>query len=153
MDYYPLLCGAINSLESNTPEARRGVYDRARRVLAGQLPADDPDEPKLRREQLALEEAIRRVEAEIQRGETPGAPVQVQTDAAAPSDRVPATAEKAKADRQRARSRVKRKGTPNISRRIVARIVVATILLAFLAAAYAAVTGIIDIEAFQARLK
>lgn len=65
-DYYPILTRAIAGLDANTGEARRGVYDRARTALVTQLRGFDPPlaEADIKRERLALEESIRRVEAE-----------------------------------------------------------------------------------------
>src|SRR5713101_3686214 len=50
-------------------EARRALYDRARTALLAQLRGVEPalSEPDITRERLALEEAIRKVEAEAAR--------------------------------------------------------------------------------------
>jgi len=69
-DYYPLVAKAIAGLEKNTGEGRRALYDRARTALVGQLRSmSDPalTEAEITRERLALEEAIRKVEAESAR--------------------------------------------------------------------------------------
>jgi hypothetical protein len=65
-DYYPLIQRAVTGLEKNTGEARRVLYDRARVALANQLRGVEPplEESDITRERLALEEAIRKVEAE-----------------------------------------------------------------------------------------
>ena len=65
-DYYPLIARAIGGLPDKTGEARKAVYERARRALLAQLTAVDPplSEPDVAREQQALETAIGRVEAE-----------------------------------------------------------------------------------------
>lgn len=65
-DYRPLLSRAITSLDPNTGEARRAVYDRARTALVNQLRGMNPPlaESDITRERLALEEAIRRIEGE-----------------------------------------------------------------------------------------
>jgi hypothetical protein len=75
-DYYPLLSRAIAGLESNTSEQRRGVYDRARAALVRQLRGADPplSEPEITRERLALEDAVRRIEAEARRSAPAVAP-------------------------------------------------------------------------------
>lgn len=68
-DYYPLLVKAIAGLDKSTGEARRVLYDRARSALLAQLRGVDPplSEPEITRERLALEEAVRKVEAESAR--------------------------------------------------------------------------------------
>ncbi len=64
-DYFPVLSRAVAGLESNTGEARRAVYERARAAIVRQLRAIDPplSEEDISRERLQLEEAIRKVEA------------------------------------------------------------------------------------------
>src|SRR5215217_6177984 len=68
-DYYPLIGKAVAGLEKNTGEARRVLYERARTALVGQLRNMDPPltESEITRERLALDEAIRKVEAEAAR--------------------------------------------------------------------------------------
>ncbi len=69
-DYYPLVAKAIAGLEKNTGEGRRALYERARSALVAQLRGmSDPPltEAEITRERLALEEAIRKVEAESAR--------------------------------------------------------------------------------------
>jgi len=68
-DYYPLIAKAVSGLEKSTGEARRALYDRARTALLAQLRGVEPalSEPDITRERLALEEAIRKVEAEAAR--------------------------------------------------------------------------------------
>src|SRR5258705_331983 len=83
-DYYPLVAKAVAGLEKNTGEGRRSLYERARTALVAQLRGmNDPPltEAEITRERLALEEAIRKVEAEAARRgregprpETPKAP-------------------------------------------------------------------------------
>jgi hypothetical protein len=65
-DYYPLIARAISGLDKNTGENRRALYDRARAALVSQLRGVQPalDETEITRERLALEESIRKVEAE-----------------------------------------------------------------------------------------
>lgn len=65
-DYYPLISRAVSGLDKNTGENRRALYDRARVALVGQLRGVQPalEESDITRERLALEEAIRKVEAE-----------------------------------------------------------------------------------------
>src|SRR5262252_1617863 len=68
-DYYPLIAKAVSGLDKSTGEARRALYDRARTALLAQLRGVEPalSEPDITRERLALEEAIRKVEAESAR--------------------------------------------------------------------------------------
>src|SRR5499426_3787454 len=65
-DHYPLIERAVTGLDKNTGENRRALYDRARAALVSQLRGVVPalDETDITRERLALEEAIRKVEAE-----------------------------------------------------------------------------------------
>jgi hypothetical protein len=68
-DYYPLIARAMSGLDKNTGEARRALYERARTALVTQLRGVEPalSEADITRERLALEEAIRKVEAEAAR--------------------------------------------------------------------------------------
>lgn len=68
-DYYPLIARAVAGLEKNTGEARRTLYERARSALVAQLRSTKPpmSESDITKERLALEEAIRRVEADTAR--------------------------------------------------------------------------------------
>jgi hypothetical protein len=76
-DYHPLILRAIEGLDRNTGEARRALYERARNALLTQLRSIKPalSEAEITRERLALEEAVRKVEAEAARklraGNTP----------------------------------------------------------------------------------
>jgi hypothetical protein len=68
-DYHPLIARAVDGLGSSTGEARRALYERARAALVGQLRSIEPplSEADITRERLALEDAIRKVEAESAR--------------------------------------------------------------------------------------
>ena len=68
-DYYPLIARAVTGLDKGTGEARRALYERARIALVAQLRGVVPalSEADITRERLALEEAIRKVEAEAAR--------------------------------------------------------------------------------------
>src|SRR5438876_3520883 len=68
-DYYPLIARAVAGLDKNTGDGRRALYERARTALVAQLRGVDPalNESDITRERLALEEAIRKVEAESAR--------------------------------------------------------------------------------------
>ncbi|HXL69315.1 MAG TPA: hypothetical protein VN930_11225 [Xanthobacteraceae bacterium] len=83
-DYQPLLKRALTGLDNITAEGRRSVYERARHALVSQLRTVTPPlaEADITRERLALEEAIRRVEADAAAAAAP-APV-AQAPAAAP---------------------------------------------------------------------
>ncbi|HEY7296764.1 MAG TPA: hypothetical protein VH684_02410 [Xanthobacteraceae bacterium] len=65
-DYYPLIARAVAGLEKNTGDTRRALYERARAALVAQLRSVSPalSESDVTRERLALEEAVRKVEAE-----------------------------------------------------------------------------------------
>jgi hypothetical protein len=75
-DYEPLIARAVAGLEQNTGENRRVLYERARTALVSQLRGVDPplEEGDITRERLALEEAIRKVEAEAAAKEQAAAP-------------------------------------------------------------------------------
>src|SRR5262245_50609414 len=68
-DYYPLIARAVAGLERNNGENRRALYERARAALVAQLRSVTPalHEPDITAERLALEESIRKVEAESAR--------------------------------------------------------------------------------------
>jgi lipoprotein-anchoring transpeptidase ErfK/SrfK len=67
VDYYSILTRAMSAPEAKDPQWRRGVYQRARQMLTTQLlarrPASSPS--AIAAEQLALDEAIRRIEADM----------------------------------------------------------------------------------------
>jgi hypothetical protein len=65
-DYYPLIFKAVSRLEPDTTETRGNIYDRARAAMLLQLRSVIPSltESEIGREQLALEEAIKKVETE-----------------------------------------------------------------------------------------
>src|ERR1700752_4866407 len=76
-DYYPLIARAVAGLEKNTGDSRRALYERARTALVAQLRGVTPplSESDITRERLALEEAIRKVEAEaVRKARTEGRP-------------------------------------------------------------------------------
>ena len=68
-DYHPLIARAVEGLGAGSGEARRALYERARAALVSQLRGIDPplSEADITRERLALEDAIRKVEAEAVR--------------------------------------------------------------------------------------
>lgn len=65
-DYYPLIARAVDGLTASSGEVRRALYERARTALITQLRSSDPplSEADITSERLALEDAIRRVEAD-----------------------------------------------------------------------------------------
>ena len=86
-DYYPLIARAVERLERSIGEDRRAVYERARKAVAelrsNQLALLDAE---ITLERLALEEAIREVEAEAARK----SPTETRTDPrSAPSEGMP----------------------------------------------------------------
>ena len=68
-DYHPLIARAVEGLEKSTGEARRALYERARTALVTQLRSVEPalSESDITKERLALEDAIRKVEADAAR--------------------------------------------------------------------------------------
>jgi len=66
LDYVPVLSRAVEALSPNTEEARRVLYDRARRAVIERLQASglDATDPILTAELASLETAIERIEAE-----------------------------------------------------------------------------------------
>jgi hypothetical protein len=68
-DYHPLIARAVEGLDKSTGEARRSLYERARTALVTQLRSVEPalSETEITKERLALEDAIRKVEAEAAR--------------------------------------------------------------------------------------
>jgi lipoprotein-anchoring transpeptidase ErfK/SrfK len=67
VDYAPVLSKAVASLNPNTPEARRALYDRARRAMIDGLRSSDPSlsDTDLHAQTSALDDAIRKVEAQF----------------------------------------------------------------------------------------
>jgi hypothetical protein len=65
-DYYPVIARAVSNLSTNTGEARRALYERARTILVWQLTGHAPPVTKsdILSARAALEAAIRRVDAE-----------------------------------------------------------------------------------------
>src|ERR1700752_2078250 len=111
-DYYRLVAKAVAGLEKNTGEGRRLLYERARTALVAQLRGmNDPPltEAEITRERLALEEAIRKVEAEAARRgrdaprpEAPPAAAAAASEAEAPAAPPPKPAPAAAPDRHAA---------------------------------------------------
>src|ERR1700678_4330154 len=68
-DYYPPIAKAVNGLANSTAVSRRAIYDLARTAMTAQLRNLTPplSESDINREQLALEDAINKVEAESRR--------------------------------------------------------------------------------------
>jgi hypothetical protein len=64
LNYRPLIARAVASLDENTGDNRRALYNQARIALVSQLHRVVPalEESDITRERLALEEAIRLVE-------------------------------------------------------------------------------------------
>ncbi len=89
-DYHPLISRAVSGLEPNTGEKRRELYERARVALLNQLRSVQPplEESDITRERLALEEAIRKVEAETAKTGQPEElpPLEALDEAPAPQE-------------------------------------------------------------------
>jgi hypothetical protein len=87
-DYYPLIARAVERLDRSTGEARRAVYERARKAVA-ELRSNQPAllDAEITEERLALEEAIRKVEAEAARKSPTEA--RAEPRSAAPSEGMP----------------------------------------------------------------
>jgi len=68
-EFYPVLKRFVDGLTDNTAAARRTIYEKARTVLLERLRGQRPALPEkdITRERLALEEAVRRIEAEAAR--------------------------------------------------------------------------------------
>jgi len=72
-DYYSLLSRAVTNLPKSSPAStRKAIYDRARKALTNQLRSLKPQLPEsdIAREERALDDAVARLESEI---ETPAA--------------------------------------------------------------------------------
>ena len=71
-DYYSIIAKAVATLEPNTGEARRRIYERARGALSGESRSTGLrlDKSDILTAQMSLEEAITRVETEALRVET-----------------------------------------------------------------------------------
>jgi class 3 adenylate cyclase len=69
MSYHQLIARAVDELDSNTGEARRALYERARQALLAKLRTNKPVLvlADINRERRALEEAISKVEADVAR--------------------------------------------------------------------------------------
>jgi hypothetical protein len=87
-DFHTVLKRAVSALPDKSGPNRRAVYDKARKALLKQLQSLEPPLPaqEVTQQRLALEDAIRKLEAEIARaGRTPppGAPISPTAPAAA----------------------------------------------------------------------
>ncbi len=102
VDYYSILLRAVTTPGAGDAEWRRGIYDRARQMLADRLRKLRPPPPmsEVAAEQAALEAAIDRIEAEM--AWTEGG---VATDATEVADGEAGTAA-AEADRAEARREI-----------------------------------------------
>src|ERR1043166_5656965 len=76
IDYHALILRAVAGLDPNTEETRRLVYERTRAALANHLQVLNPplNESERMHQRLALEEAFRRVEAEVAKATQAGRP-------------------------------------------------------------------------------
>ena len=87
-DYYPLIARAVERLDRGTGEARRAVYERARKAVA-QLRSNQPAllDADITKERIALEVAILKVEAEAERNSR--TEIRAEPRSAAPSEGMP----------------------------------------------------------------
>jgi hypothetical protein len=97
-DYYPVILRAVAALETNTFEARRAIYNRARGAQVAQLDKRPFVKKDFDRERLMLEDAISRVEIEtttkrIATGPSPGAPLRPSNIAPIPMTPLPIVCE------------------------------------------------------------
>lgn len=92
-DYYAILKNAIGALPETSGEARRTVYEKARRAVVDQLKAFDPplSATEITQERLRLEDCIRRVEAEAAKGFLTQTMSRGATQQSAPPSREPET--------------------------------------------------------------
>jgi hypothetical protein len=72
-DYYTVLQRAVAALPENTGAGRRAIYDKARAALVRQLETIQPPLPaaEIAKQRLSLEEAVRRIEADVARAVPP----------------------------------------------------------------------------------
>lgn len=92
-DYYPLIARAVAGLDPNASgESRRALYERARAALIAQLRGVQPPltEAEITRERLALEEAVRKVEAEAAQRARNESPLRPETPPRPPRPADPA---------------------------------------------------------------
>lgn len=84
-EYYPLLARAVAALPDSNPESRRSIYERARAALVAQLRAVQPPiaEDDIQHESQMLDEAIARLEAEVEAAAQAPAPA-VEAPVASP---------------------------------------------------------------------
>jgi hypothetical protein len=71
-DFYPVIARAVSRLPNNNAQTRQELYEHARTIAAAQLRGQEPEKlgAEITRERTALENAIRRVEAESQSKQT-----------------------------------------------------------------------------------
>lgn len=89
-EYYAVLSKAVAGL-TESADARRKVYDKARNALIGQLKAINPplQAQEISRQRLELEEAIRRVEREASAAARTAAPRAPRRESVAPQPERP----------------------------------------------------------------
>lgn len=105
-DYYPILARAVSSLPDNDVRARDELYARARMIVAEQLRKRDvkPTAQEMRREQAALDGAVRRLEAEFRKSRVS---TERKPHSAPPRQNIHATDQPDRAKRNTARSLAK----------------------------------------------
>jgi hypothetical protein len=121
-DYYALIKRAVSRLDPTAPrERRRALYERARAAQTTQLRTISPplSEAEIVSEQLALEEAVRRVEAETAK-RSGDVLVRTLSDLLAAADRIgePITRAESAASGGRAEALVNPSAPPNQSNEV-----------------------------------
>jgi hypothetical protein len=87
-DYYSIIAKAVDALDGNTKDARRGLYERARAALIAEIRRADPalNQSDILIARMSLEEAIGKVEAEARRDRRAHRPIAAPGRGEAPSD-------------------------------------------------------------------
>jgi hypothetical protein len=138
VDYFAMLSRAVARLDRDSYEARGAIYDRAREVLAKRLASATPPYSKdeVAKQQLALREAIRRIEFEDREDLDTIAVQHISGEETNGSN----------LDGGRIHSKRKR-----LFGRVAARLLIATLILGIGIGAYAYSTGSLDLT-FLTRL-
>ena len=87
-DYYSIIAKAVDALDGNTKDARRGLYERARAALIAEIRRADPalNQSDILIARMSLEEAIGKVEAQARRDRRAHRSIAAPGRGEAPSD-------------------------------------------------------------------